>query len=93
MQYQFGIGDRTRIREPAWRSPPATANLLRRARRSQSAYEISKSAVTIDNGTEFAHCHRLAQHVGMKLYYADPGGRNENTKGLIRVARRPITLQ
>lgn len=46
-------------------------------------------SITFDNGTEFAHCDRLEKHLGMKLYYADPGcpyqrGSNENTNGLIR---------
>ena len=46
-------------------------------------------SVTFDNGTEFARCGRLEHHLGLKLYYADPGcpyqrGTNENTNGLIR---------
>jgi transposase, IS30 family len=46
-------------------------------------------SITFDNGTEFARCHRLEKHLGMKLYFADPGcpyqrGTNENTNGLIR---------
>jgi IS30 family transposase len=46
-------------------------------------------SLTLDNGTEFARCHRLEKHLGMKLYFADPGcpyqrGTNENTNGLIR---------
>lgn len=46
-------------------------------------------SITFDNGTEFARCHRLEKHLGMKLYLADPGcpyqrGTNENTNGLIR---------
>ena len=46
-------------------------------------------SITFDNGTEFARCDRLEKHLGMKLYYADPGcpyqrGSNENTNGLIR---------
>lgn len=46
-------------------------------------------SITFDNGTEFAHCHRLEKHLGLKLYFADPGcpyqrGTNENTNGLIR---------
>jgi len=48
-----------------------------------------RHSITFDNGTEFARCHRLEKHLGMKLYYADPGrpyqrGTNENTNGLIR---------
>jgi IS30 family transposase len=46
-------------------------------------------SITFDNGTEFARCHRLEKHLGMELYFADPGcpfqrGTNENTNGLIR---------
>ena len=46
-------------------------------------------SITFDNGTEFARCHRLERHLGMALYFADPGcpyqrGTNENTNGLIR---------
>lgn len=46
-------------------------------------------SITFDNGTEFARCYRLEKHLGMKLYFADPGcpyqrGTNENTNGLIR---------
>jgi IS30 family transposase len=46
-------------------------------------------SLTLDNGTEFARCHRLEKHLGLKLYFADPGcpyqrGTNENTNGLIR---------
>ena len=45
--------------------------------------------ITFDNGTEFARCHRLEKHLGIELYFADPGcpyqrGTNENTNGLIR---------
>jgi IS30 family transposase len=48
-----------------------------------------RRSITFDNGTEFARCHRLEEHLGMKLYFADPGcpyqrGTNENTNGLIR---------
>jgi len=48
-----------------------------------------RHSITFDNGTEFARCHRLENHLGMKLYFADPGcpyqrGTNENTNGLIR---------
>ena len=55
------------------------------------ALTIRRSAATItfDNGTEFARCHRLEKHLGLELYFADPGcpyqrGTNENTNGLIR---------
>lgn len=46
-------------------------------------------SITFDNGTEFARCHRLEKHLGIALYFADPGcpyqrGTNENTNGLIR---------
>jgi IS30 family transposase len=46
-------------------------------------------SITFDNGTAFARCHRLEKHLGMELYFADPGcpyqrGTNENTNGLIR---------
>jgi IS30 family transposase len=48
-----------------------------------------RHSITFDNGTEFARCHRLEKHLGMQLYFADPGcpyqrGTNENTNGLIR---------
>lgn len=48
-----------------------------------------RHSITFDNGTEFARCHRLEKHLGMALYFADPGcpyqrGTNENTNGLIR---------
>ena len=48
-----------------------------------------RHSITFDNGTEFARCHRLEKHLGVKLYFADPGcpyqrGTNENTNGLIR---------
>lgn len=51
--------------------------------------EERRRSITFDNGTEFACCQRLEKHLGMKLYYADPGcpyqrGSNENTNGLIR---------
>lgn len=46
-------------------------------------------SLTLDNGTEFARCRRLEKHLGLQLYFADPGcpyqrGTNENTNGLIR---------
>jgi IS30 family transposase len=48
-----------------------------------------RRSITFDNGTEFARCGRLEKHLGMKLYFADPGcpyqrGTNENTNALIR---------
>jgi IS30 family transposase len=57
--------------------------------RLQDLDEERRRSVTFDNGTEFARCHRLEKHLGLKLYFADPGcpyqrGTNENTNGLIR---------
>jgi IS30 family transposase len=51
--------------------------------------EERRHSITFDNGTEFARCHRLEKHLGIQLYFADPGcpyqrGTNENTNGLIR---------
>jgi transposase, IS30 family len=51
--------------------------------------EERRRSITFDNGREFARCQRLEKHLGMKLYFADPGcpyqrGTNENTNGLIR---------
>lgn len=51
--------------------------------------EERRHSITFDNGTEFARCHRLEKHLGIALYFADPGcpyqrGTNENTNGLIR---------
>ena len=51
--------------------------------------EERRRTITFDNGTEFARCYRLEKHLGMTLYFADPGrpyqrGTNENTNGLIR---------
>lgn len=48
-----------------------------------------RRSITFDNGTEFARCERLEKHLGLQLYFADPGcphqrGTNENTNGLIR---------
>jgi IS30 family transposase len=48
-----------------------------------------RRSITFDNGAEFVRCHRLEKHLGMQLYFADPGcpyqrGTNENTNGLIR---------
>ena len=57
--------------------------------RLQELDEQRRHSITFDNGTEFARCHRLEKHLGMELYFADPGcpfqrGTNENTNGLIR---------
>jgi IS30 family transposase len=51
--------------------------------------EEQRHSITFDNGTEFARCQRLEEHLGLQLYFADPGcphqrGTNENTNGLIR---------
>ena len=51
--------------------------------------EQRRRSITFDNGTEFARRQRLEKHLGMTLYFADPGcpyqrGTNENTNGLIR---------
>lgn len=51
--------------------------------------EERRRSITFDNGSEFARCDRLEKHLGLELYYADPGcpyqrGTNENTNGLIR---------
>jgi len=51
--------------------------------------EEQRRSITFDNGTEFARCQRLETHLGLQLYFADPGcphqrGTNENTNGLIR---------
>jgi IS30 family transposase len=51
--------------------------------------EEHRRSITFDNGTEFARCQRLEKHLGVQLYFADPGcpyqrGTNENTNGLIR---------
>ena len=57
--------------------------------RLQKLDQARRCSITFDNGTEFARCHRLEKHLGLKLYFADPGcpyqrGTNENTNGLIR---------
>lgn len=51
--------------------------------------EDRRHSITFDNGTEFAYCRRLEEHLGLQLYFADPGcpyqrGTNENTNGLVR---------
>jgi IS30 family transposase len=57
--------------------------------RMKELLEEQRLSITFDNGTEFARCGRLTKHLGVELYYADPGcpyqrGTNENTNGLIR---------
>ncbi len=57
--------------------------------RLKQLHEERRHSITFDNGTEFARCHRLEKHLGMVLYFAEPGcphqrGTNENTNGLIR---------
>jgi IS30 family transposase len=58
-------------------------------RRVKELDEERRHSITFDNGTEFARCQRLEKHLGLELYFADPGcpyqrGTNENTNGLIR---------
>jgi len=58
-------------------------------RRLKALDKHRRHSITFDNGTEFASCHRLERHLGVVLYFADPGcpyqrGTNENTNGLIR---------
>ena len=58
-------------------------------RRLKELDQQRRYSITFDNGREFARCHRLEKHLGMQLYFADPGrpfqrGTNENTNGLIR---------
>jgi IS30 family transposase len=57
--------------------------------RMKQLHEEKRHSITFDNGTEFARCRRLEKHLGMELYFAEPGrphqrGTNENTNGLIR---------
>ncbi len=57
--------------------------------RVKELHEERRRSITFDNGTEFARCRRLEKHLGMELYFAEPGcphqrGTNENTNGLIR---------
>ena len=58
-------------------------------KRLQELAEDHRYSLTFDNGTEFARCCRLEKHLGLGLYFADPGcpyqrGTNENTNGLLR---------
>ena len=48
-----------------------------------------RQSLTLDHGTEFARCGRLEKHLGVAIYFAEPGcpyqrGTNENTNGLLR---------
>ena len=57
--------------------------------RLQELASEHRHSITFDNGTEFARCFRLEEHLGLTLYWADPGcphqrGTNENTNGLVR---------
>lgn len=57
--------------------------------RFKSLTDEQRRTLTLDNGSEFARCHRLESHLGLSIYYAEPGrpyerGTNENTNGLIR---------
>jgi transposase, IS30 family len=58
-------------------------------RRLRELDEQRRRSITFDNGSEFSACRRLERHLGLELYFADPGcpyqrGTNENTNGLIR---------
>jgi IS30 family transposase len=51
--------------------------------------ESLRRTMTLDNGKEFAQHDRLAQNLGLKVYFAKPycawqRGTNENTNGLLR---------
>jgi IS30 family transposase len=51
--------------------------------------EERRRSISFDNGREFARCHPLEKHLGLELYFADPGcphrrGAYENRNGLIR---------
>ena len=58
-------------------------------RRLQKLEPDQRRSLTFDNGTEFARCPLLENHMGVQIYFAEPGrpyqrGTNENTNGLIR---------
>jgi hypothetical protein len=72
---------------PVMLNHPASRN--RPEQRLKELDAEHRRSITFDNGTEFARCGRLEKHLGMQLYFADPGcpyqrGTNENTNGLIR---------
>lgn len=57
--------------------------------RLQNLQDDQRHSVTLDNGSEFARCPLLEKHLGIKVYFAQPGcpyqrGTNENTNGLLR---------
>ena len=77
----------TRIRKLKDKTARRTHRKFREALNSLPTNK--RRSATFDNGTEFARCQRLEQHLGLQLYFADPGcphqrGTNENTNGLIR---------
>ena len=41
--------------------------------RLQELDEDHRRSITFDNGTEFNRCYRLEKHLGLELYFADPG--------------------
>ena len=58
-------------------------------RRLKTLPESLRRSATFDNGKEFAEHHKLAETLGLSVYFADPykswqRGTNENTNGLIR---------
>ena len=58
-------------------------------RRLKTLPESLRRSATFDNGKEFAEHHKLAQKLGLSVYFADPykswqRGTNENTNGLLR---------
>lgn len=57
--------------------------------RMQQLEDDQRRSLTFDNGTEFARCYLLESHLGIGVYFAEPGcpyqrGTNENTNGLVR---------
>jgi IS30 family transposase len=65
-----------------------TADAVRRELTAQLA-SLTVKTITSDNGREFAHHQRIAQHLKADFYFAHPyssweRGLNENTNGLVR---------
>jgi len=57
--------------------------------RMKELEDDQRHSLTFDNGTEFARCYLLESHLGVGVYFAEPGcphqrGTNENTNGLVR---------